>query len=290
MSKSTAIEVSAELASSAFKPRRVDSRKGENGVVGVVGGSSLYHGAPTLTAMAALRTGVDLVFLCVPRILATAVRAINPNLIVIPLPDSKITIGNANKLLKWLPKVQSLAMGPGMGRQRTDGMIRIVNDLSSNGVKILLDADALHKEVVSRLRQKPAVITPHGGEFARVYGVDLSPDIESRSAAVKEAASQSGVTILLKGHIDVISDGSRVALNSTGSPAMTVGGTGDVLSGVVAGLLAKGAEPFDAAMAGAYVNGLAGERAAQRLGLHITATDVIEELPLIMKQFDKIAT
>ncbi len=281
-------DVSQEVASSAFKPRRADSRKGENGVIGVVGGSSLYHGAPTLTALAALRSGVDLVYLCVPRAISTAVRAISPNLIVLPLPDSKMTIGNANKLLKWLPKIQALAMGPGMARQRTDGMIRIVGELASNGVKILLDADGLHKEVVARLRERPAVITPHAGEFARVFGVELITETEKRVAAVKEAASQSRVTILLKGRVDVISDGSRVALNRTGTAAMTVGGTGDVLSGVVAGLMAKGAEPFEAAVAGAYVNGLAGERAAERLGLHITATDVIEELPFVMKQFDKI--
>ena len=285
-------KVSEQIASSAFKPRKADSRKGENGVVGVVGGSSLYHGAPTLTALAALRSGVDLVFLCVPRAIAISVRAISPNLIVIPLPDSKMTIGNANKLLKWLPKVHALAMGPGMGRQKTDGMIRIVNEVTSDGVKILLDADALHKEVVARVRERPAVITPHPGEFARVFGVELGSDAEKRAEAVKQAASESKVTILLKGRIDVISDGSRVALNHKPviTAAMTVGGTGDVLSGVVAGLMAKGAEPFEAAAAGAYVNGLAGERAAQRLGMHITATDVIEELPHVMKQFDKIAS
>ena len=100
-------------------------------------------------------------------------------------------------------------------------------------------------------------------------------------------AKEASVTVLLKGHVDVISDGERVGYNKTGCSAMTVGGTGDVLSGIVAGLMARGMSPFDAACCGACINGLAGERAAEKLGFHITATDVIEQLPLVLKEFDK---
>lgn len=276
------------LAAKAFRPRRAESRKGENGIVCVVGGSALYHGAPFLAASGALRSGVDLVYLAVPRVIATAVRALSPNLIVMPLPDVKLTPGCVNRLLKWLPKVDALVLGPGLGKQRPDGMQLLVRELCSSGVKILLDADALVSAVVQEVKGKPSVITPHAGEFKRVFDRDCGSSEKERAEAVREQAALAATTILLKGPTDVISDGARVVLNRTGTPAMTVGGTGDVLSGLVAGLMSKGAEPMDAAIAGAYANGLAGERAAARLGLHITATDVLEELPPVLRQFDRI--
>ncbi|MFN3622016.1 MAG: NAD(P)H-hydrate dehydratase, partial [Nitrososphaerales archaeon] len=126
------------------------------------------------------------------------------------------------------------------------------------------------------------------GEFKRLFNKDLEQELEKRALTLKEAASQSKTTILLKGAVDVISDGSKVAFNKTGTPAMTVGGTGDVLAGVVAAFLALGAEPFTAAAAGAYINGLAGELAVQELGLHISAVDVAGKIPYVLKRFDRV--
>lgn len=281
-----ATRVTEKLVSTTLPARRADSRKGENGVVAVVGGSWLYHGAPVLASLAALRSGVDLVYLAVPRVISTAVRALSPNLIVIPLPDSKLTPGCVNKLLGVLPPVNATVVGPGLGRQKSEGMRRLVRELLIAKVRVLLDADALVSEVVAELKGLPSVVTPHAGEFRRVFGVEAGSGISERSETVKAKARESGTTILLKGRVDVISDGDRVALNETGTAAMTVGGTGDVLSGLVAGIMARGVEPFSAAAAGAYVNGLAGERAASRLGFHIVATDLLEEIPLVMKKFD----
>lgn len=287
MSEAQIFETSEETIWKAVKPRRVDSRKGENGIVAVVGGSRFYHGAPCLSALAAYRAGVDLVYLAVPRSISVPVRAISPSFIVLPLPDDKLTLGCVNKLLKWLPKVDAAVVGPGLGRQKTEGMERLVTELSLQGVRLVVDADALRTEVIRRLKGKPAVITPHAGEFKRIFDVELERSLESRLPVVKEMAKKSGVTILLKGPVDVISDGERVAVNHTGTSAMTVGGTGDVLSGLVAGLMARGAEPFDAASAGAYINGIAGKRVAERLGFHIVPTDVIDELPFVLKGFDR---
>ncbi|MFQ6134731.1 MAG: NAD(P)H-hydrate dehydratase [Nitrososphaerales archaeon] len=281
-----AVKVSEEMIRSVLKPRSPDSRKGDNGVVAVVGGGRLYHGAPFLSASAALRSGVDLAYLCVPQSIATAVRALSPNVIVIPRPDVKLTVGAVNKLLKWLPEVDAVVVGPGLGRQRTDGACKLVRELASDGVKVVLDADGLRSDIVEAVKGGEAVITPHAGEFRRLFNTDIESSVESRVEKVREMSEKSGVTILLKGRVDVISDGGRAALNHTGSPAMTAGGTGDVLSGVVAGLLAKGLEPFYAASSAAYFNGLAGEKAAERRGMHIVASDLIDELPGVMRKFD----
>lgn len=280
------IRISEETAKTILKPRSPDSRKGENGVVAVVGGGRLYHGAPFLSAAAALRSGVDLVYLCVPQPIATAVRALSPDFIVIPRPDVKLTVGAVNKLLKWLPDVGAAVVGPGLGRQKMDGACKLVRELAFKGVKLVLDADALNKGVVEAAGGREAVVTPHAGEFKRVFDVELDRTVESRVEKVREMAERSRVTILLKGRVDVISDGVRVALNYTGSPAMTVGGTGDVLSGVTAALLAKGVEPFYAASLAAYFNGLAGENAAEKRGMHIVASDLLEEIPRVMMKFD----
>ncbi|MCD6591588.1 MAG: hydroxyethylthiazole kinase, partial [Thaumarchaeota archaeon] len=132
------------------------------------------------------------------------------------------------------------------------------------------------------------VLTPHAGEFRRVFGVELSDELEKRVEAVREQAGKNKVTILLKGRRDVISDGVEVMVNETGSPAMTAGGTGDILSGIVATLLAWGVNPLKAAASAAWINGKSGELAAERLGLHIIATDLIDSIPQIMKRFDRI--
>ena len=280
------LATSDETVCKAFTVRKADSRKGENGVVAVIGGSRLYHGAPCLSALAAQRVGIDLVYLAVPREISIPIRAMSPNFIVIPLPDDKLTIGCVNKLLKWLPDVDAVVLGPGSGKQKSDGMKHLIGELVSKGVKMLLDADALKPELITKLNDS-SVITPHAGEFKRIFDIELDKSFDSRVQIVTDMAEKSGLTILLKGRVDIISDGKQVALNHTGTSAMTVGGTGDVLSGVVAGLMARGANPFEASAAGAYVNGLAGELATKRLGFHITATDVIDDLPHVLKKFDR---
>jgi len=255
-----------------------------------VGGSWLYHGAPVLSALAALRTGADLAFVAVPRQIVASVRAQSPNIIAYPMPDAKVTIGSAQKLLRWLPSIDSAVVGPGMGRQETSGMIRLVTELSNRDVKLVLDADALVRDVVSAVAGKDVVITPHAGEFQRLFDTKLEVgNLRKRADEVANMAAEARVVILLKGQIDIVSDGTRTVVNRTGSPAMTVGGTGDVLSGVVAALMAQGASPLDAAVAGARVNGLSGELAARDLGMHIVATDVIDRLPFVLKNFDRLS-
>ncbi|MBM3898386.1 MAG: NAD(P)H-hydrate dehydratase [Thaumarchaeota archaeon] len=268
--------------------RRVDSRKGQNGVVAVIGGSRIYHGAPALSGMAAYRTGVDLVYLFVPEPLVAPIRAISPSFIVYPTPDYKLTVGCANKILAWMPQVDACVIGPGAGRQKPDGMKKLVAELSSNKVKMVVDADALQPEVVAGLSGREAVLTPHPGEFKRITNVELEDDLEKRKESVRKAAESLGLAILVKGHLDIISDGKNVVVDETGSPAMTVGGVGDVLSGIVAALMTKGMEPFKAAVAGAYINGRCGQMAAEKYGFRILPTDLVAEIPNLLKKYDRV--
>lgn len=286
--KDEVFTIDENFVKEVIKPRRKDSHKGDNGIVAIIGGSWLYHGAPYLSALAALRSGVDLVYLAIPKQISIAIRSLNPNLIVIPLPDAKLTKGCVNKLLKWLPIINSVVIGPGISKQKTDGIKELAKELIFKGVSLVLDAEALQPDVIEILKGRKIIITPHAREFKRLFKIDLNSSIENRIEIVKTKAKEYNFTILLKGMIDIISNGEKIAINKTGSPAMTIGGTGDVLSGLLAGILSHGIEPFDAAAAAAYINGLAGEKAVEKYGLHILATDIINEIPFVMKQFDKI--
>ena len=278
----------ASFVSGVVPPRRKDAHKRDNGTVCVVGGSRLYHGAPFLCASGAMRSGVDQVFIAVPASIATAVRSLSPDFIVVPLPDSKLTRGNVSKLISWVPQVDVYAVGPGLGPQKPESVAQALNQMKGEGRSLVVDADALRPQVLPSIRNANAVVTPHAGEFERLFGERLPADLEGRIAAAAAQAERAGVVILLKGPVDVISDGERVATNDTHSPAMTVGGTGDVLTGVTAGLLARKVRPFEAACAAAYINGLAGVEAVKQLGLHITASDVANNLANAMKRFDAL--
>jgi NAD(P)H-hydrate epimerase len=238
-------------------PRTFYSRKGDNGTVLIAGGSRFYHGAPVLATMAALRSGADLVYTAVPRSIITAVRSFSPAIIALPLPDDKLTKGSANRLIAMLPKnADSASIGMGMSLE-PDALTTLVRKLRQAGTKLLLDASALIPQVLEEISNTGTIVTPHSGEYKR------------------------------KGWVNIISDGEQLAAIKRPTPAMTVGGSGDVLSGLAAGLLAK-MRPFDAAVVAIYVNGLAGDLAFKQAGLHIIATDLIDNLPLVMKKFDKV--
>ena len=278
----------ADLVAKVIPPRRKASHKRENGTVCVVGGSRLYHGAPFLCAMGAMRSGVDLVFIAVPASIATAVRSLSPDFIVVPLPDSKLTRGNVSKLMTWVPDADAFAVGPGLGAQNPESVAQALNQMKGEGRSLVVDADALRSQVLPSIRKTKAVVTPHAREFERLFGEKLPDDTWGRVEVVTAQARKAGVTVLLKGPTDIISDGEQVALNETHSPAMTVGGTGDVLTGVTAGLLAKKVPPYEAACAAAYINGAAGVEAAKELGMHITASDVANRIANVMKRFDTV--
>ncbi len=234
------VETSDELLRRVIQPRRQDSHKGDNGVVGVVGGSRLFHGAPFFSSMSSLRTGADLVYLAVPKLIATAVRSLSPDLIVFPVADAKLTTGAADALLKWLPEIDSLVIGPGMGRQNLDGAKKLIRDIClERKVKTTIDAEAQNVEVYNLIKNKGCVTTPHPGEFRRVFGVEPGNSLEEKIGSVSSKAKEFGLTIVLKGAETVISNGLQTFVNRTGSPGMTCGGIGDTLSGVIGALIAQ---------------------------------------------------
>ena len=282
-------QLSAGIVQEFIPARDSKSRKGDNGITLVVGGSYIYHGAPILSSIAALKCGTDLVYTCVPKINVTPTRAVSPNLIVIPLVDQKLTLGAVNKLIGALPRnLHSATIGMGLAIQERNSLLRFVGALLDRDVRLSLDASALIPEVLPILKNKNVVVTPHAGEFRRLFGEILPDSQNDRINLVEKNAKEFGITVLLKGATDIISDGSVTYLNEKKIPCMTVGGTGDVLSGLVAGLLSRNRNALESAAAAAFVNGLAGMESQKKLGLHMTSMDLLDEIPRVMRPFDRI--
>jgi len=281
--------ITSSLVKKFIPVRKSSSRKGDNGKVLVVGGSYMYHGAPILSSLAALRTGADLVYTSIPKINAQSTRAASPNLIVIPLVDSKLTRGAVNKLLGQIPNdLDSATIGMGLSIQDPEALKLLIKSLLARDVRLSLDASALVNYILPLLSGKNVVVTPHAGEFKRLFG-EIPPDSKkARITMVEKFARKHSVTILLKGPTDIISNGTKTYLNPKNTPAMTVGGTGDVLSGITAGMLARNRNTLESAVISVYFNGLAGKITQKKFGLHMTATDLLDVLPSVMKPFDKI--
>jgi NAD(P)H-hydrate epimerase len=176
----------------------------------------------------------------------------------------------------------------GLAIQDKNALLLLVKSLLDRDVRLSLDASALIPEVVSHLANKNVVVTPHAGEFKRLFGESPSNSKNERIKLVEKNAKEHGITVLLKGAIDVISNGTTTYLYEKKIPAMTVGGTGDVLSGLVAGMLSKNRNTLESAAAATFINGLAGKAVQKKLGLHMTSMDLLDEIPAVMKPFDKI--
>lgn len=272
------------------KPRSPESKKGDFGRLLVVGGGPGYSGAPAFAALTALRTGVDLAFVAAPRSVSEAIRGYSPNLIVRRLSSDYLVPEDLPLLADLASKSTSIVVGPGLGLEE-ETRRAVLEFMRGVNIPMLVDADAVKalREEPAMLRGRPAVLTPHAGEFAVMSGLQLpgGEALWERVEMVKEVAGMMGVTVLLKAHVDIVSDGDRFKVNATGNPGMTVGGTGDVLSGVAGAFLGWGAQPFRAACAAAFVSGAAGDMAAGEKGFHIVATDVIEKIPEVLKRFDR---
>jgi NAD(P)H-hydrate epimerase len=268
--------------------RPTEAHKGAYGRLLVIGGSEFYSGAPTLVALAACRTGTDLVSVAAPESVAQSIAGFSPSIITIKLPGRNLTSSHIRLLSDHIEKASTIAIGPGLGLTReTAAASRKIVEISTKLKKpLLIDADALKAVgvVKKRFLNGSVVVTPHAGEFESISGKSPSRDLKRRIEEVTLFASESGSITVLKGHTDIISDGDHVKLNNTGNPGMTVGGTGDVLSGIIAGLMAQGTDPYRAAVAGAFVNGAAGDFAAEEFGHRLTPTDLIEHIPKLLNE------
>ncbi len=270
----------------ASKPRSPTGHKGDYGRLLVIGGSDVYSGAPTLVSLAAMRTGVDLVYLATPQKNAYEITSISPDLITVKLEGDNLNPANMETLKPFIKNVDVVAMGPGMGlNPETQEFVKAcIDEVEISGKPLLLDADGLKAFAkFKRALKVPLVLTPHAGEYAILTGETLPENEEERVAAIQKTAKKLNATILVKGKTDIICNAERSKLNFTGNPGMTVGGTGDVLGGIVAGLMALHANPFEAAVAGAFVNGAAGDFVASEIGYHMVATDIIEWIPRVLE-------
>jgi NAD(P)H-hydrate epimerase len=266
--------------------RPPEAHKGQFGRLLVIGGSETFSGAPSLVALAAYRTGTDLVFVAAPEKTAQVISAFSPNLISIKLPGECLAVAHIRMLREHIEKATAVVVGPGLGQstKTVSAVRRVLPIIRELRKPLLLDADALRclGVVKKKAFDDSTVLTPHAGEFQAISGKTPPKDLKVRSSEVKAFAAKSGAVTLLKGATDVISDGEHVRLNDTGNPGMTVGGTGDVLSGIVAGLISQGVNTFRAAVAGAFINGAAGDLAEERLGYHLTPTDLLEYIPKVL--------
>ena len=267
------------------RKRTREAHKGDFGRLLIVGGSEEFSGAPALAAMAALRTGVDLVYVAAPEKTAYSISAMSPNLITIKLEGEQLNPDNVSQIEEHIEKCDAVIIGPGLGtssetEKAVKTLIKRVNSLKR---PVLLDADGLKAYSKAKHPFKaPAVLTPHAGEYRLLTGKTPPKEPNKKALEVQSTAARLNAVILLKGSVDVISDGEHVKLNYTGNPGMTVGGTGDVLSGVVGAFLAQRVDPFEAAVAGAFVNGAAGDFAVDKLGYHIVPTDLLEFIPKVL--------
>ena len=247
-------------------PRRAaKAHKGENGEVLVIGGGP-YQGAPYLAGLGALRAGADIV-----RIASPVFEPV-PDLIYERLEGDRITPDHLERILPLVERADAVVVGNGLGSESRE----VVLAVAGAAKKAVFDADALRAPLPVA---GETIYTPHAGEFQRMTGAAPPEGLPTRGRAVRDAAR--GGVVLLKGPVDVISDGTRVRFNPTGHPAMAVAGTGDVLAGVAGALLCR-LPAFDAACIAAYVNGSAGMIAAGRRGDGMTASDLVEEIPAVL--------
>ena len=261
------------------------SHKGCFGKILLLCGSRGFTGAAALAARAALRTGAGLVFLGVPESIYAieAVKLDEP--IVFPLPDEdgKLSQAAVPEILHRLKQMDAVLIGPGLGQSA--GVLAAVKAVLENFEgPVIVDADGInvlsaHKYIL-RGRSHPTILTPHDVEFGRIGGV-LNQD---RCASAADLARDLGCIVLLKGHETVITDGNRCYLNHTGNPGMAVGGSGDVLAGMIVSLLGQKIEPLTAAACGAWIHGAAGDLCAKELGQYgMLPSDMVEALPRLLK-------
>lgn len=274
---------------SVYYPRPAKkSHKGENGVVLVIGGGP-YIGAPALSGLAALRTGVDLVYIATPQRSWESIAAFSPNFIVKDLTHDMLTKEDIPQIEELLEKCTGVILGPGLGTasETEEAIVPLVRRIIAEKKPLVLDADAIKPvgENLSLIKNSTTVVTPHVGEFKKLTGITLSQEVDTRISTVKEWARKIGITIFLKGYIDVLSNGAEVKQNKVHNEAMTVGGTGDVLAGIIGALLSKGVRPFEAVRVAAFLNGEAGNEAFQKKSYGLLATDIIDEIPNVLKKY-----
>ena len=279
------LELNHQAVLSFLPDRDENAHKGDFGKILLLCGSKGYTGAAYLAAMGALRSGAGLVFLGVPESIY-AIEAVKLNeSIVFPLPDDggKLSAEAIPEILDRLPKIDAVLIGCGLGQ--SEGTLSVVKAVLENAqCPVVVDVDGInvlstHKDIL-RGRKYPTILTPHDGEFRRLGG-EIGDD---RMASAEAVAKELDCIVLLKGHITCITDGKTGYVNPTGNPGMAVGGSGDLLAGIIVSLLGQGIEPIRATAVGAWLHGAAGDVCAAEIGQYgMLPTDMLSVLPRLMK-------
>jgi len=266
------------IVESVYKKRNKDVHKYDFGCLLVIGGSKIYSGSPAFNALAALRSGVDIVEIAAPERAANIIASFLPDLITYPLKGDYFVEKHLKEIFRITKNKTACIIGGGLGRKKET--FRAVQEfLKKINLPCVIDADAIY--AVSEMKEclkTNFVLTPHSYEFYILCGEKIKNDINERKKQVKKVARACGCVILLKGYVDIISDGDQIYVNRTGTPYMTKGGTGDTLAGICGALLARNIKPIDAAYLSAYINGKAGELASKKYGESLLASDVINEI------------
>jgi NAD(P)H-hydrate epimerase len=286
--------ITEAMVKSLFKPRAAESHKGTYGHALVIGGSMGMAGALMMTSYAALKTGSGLVTAGVPSSLVPIVQSSLLEVMCQALastPQGTISLEALPVINNLLGSTSVCAIGPGMSRY--DEAYKILCFVLENaGIPVLIDADGLNalqgNAEILKDRQIPVVITPHPGEMARLTGLKIEEIQENRLEIARQFAQEWGITIVLKGNRTVVACPSGdLFVNITGNPGMATAGSGDVLSGIILGLMAQGMKAHQAALAGVYIHGRAGDRAAESTGQRgLVATDMINCLPEVLRQLE----
>jgi NAD(P)H-hydrate epimerase len=276
---------------SAFPKRRPDSNKGDFGHVLVIAGSSGYTGAAYLTSQAAILSGSGLVTLAIGRSLYEVMASKLIEVMVRPFFETKdLSLGllAERDILAFSEKCGAVAVGPGISKNRETQKL-VLNLVSKLGRPMVIDADGLnalagHTDIL-KAAKAPVILTPHPGEMARITGKDIQEIQGNRKDIAIKFANEYNIIMVLKGRETVVANASgEVYVNQTGNPGMATGGTGDVLTGIIAGFIGQGVEPFTASSLAVYFHGLAGDLAAGEKGvLSLIATDLLNKLPEVLK-------
>lgn len=286
-------ETTKQILSEIYKDREKETyfRKYDAGLVVVIGGGDFYSGSPALSAMAAFRAGADMVRILAPERAANIIASFSPNLAAFPLPRCLLCQEHLPILLAMTESARivsrgnvSVVIGGGAGRSE-ETQETLAEYINSIEIPLVVDADAIYAlaQRMDVAKGKEILVTPHVFEFFVLTGREVhNLKEEEKIKVAKEEAARLGLTILLKGKTDIITDGKEVALNDTGTPYMSVGGTGDTLAGICGAMAARGADLFKAGQAAAYINGKAGEAASARLKDSMLATDLIDAIPEVI--------
>lgn len=287
-------EVKENILKEIYHPREKESHKYDYGLLVIIGGSEFYSGSPALSAFSALRAGVDMVYIISPKRSADIIASFSPVLAAFPLEEKRLTKKSLSFLIEMLESAKAvshgkagLVIGGGLGRS-PETRETVVSLLKEVLLPTVIDADAIYavsenKEII---RGRPFILTPHTYEFFVLSGKEVKEkNKEERGKIVEEIAGKLETNIILKGAEDIISNGKETVVNKTGTPYLSKGGTGDTLAGICGALLARGIDPFLAAQAGVFINGKAGELATKKYKQSLLATDLIESIPEVIKEY-----